>query len=195
MDSSSLHCLTSMPAAIASSRSSGAQRIRDHPLRVPQDRCAHRRAQDPHQDGAAISLSARSSLDRARHLKSPTRRESMRQVPLSPSASTTKRVANVPQHPPPSTRLMPCACIAKRLLPRIIGASSIRRDWRLDCNDLAMVTSVRYLLYPWTVQGEGRTRKGCFLSRSPSQHRPHLVQLLLGRTAANSCGERPLLFR
>jgi hypothetical protein len=48
----------------------------------------------------------------------------MRQVPLSPSASTTKRVANVPPHPPPSTRLMPCACIAKRLLPRIIGAST-----------------------------------------------------------------------
>src|SRR5262245_47707641 len=42
--------------------------LRDHPLHVPQDRCAHPRAQDPHQDGAALKLSACSSLDRARHL-------------------------------------------------------------------------------------------------------------------------------
>src|SRR6266446_2468163 len=47
----------------------------------------------------------------------------MRQVPLSPPAPTSKRVANVPEHPPLSTRLMSCARIANRQLPRIIGAS------------------------------------------------------------------------
>jgi hypothetical protein len=36
-----------------------------------------------------------------------------------------QRVANVPQHPPPSTRLMSCARIANRQLPRIIGASAV----------------------------------------------------------------------
>ena len=38
-----------------------------------------------------------------------------------------QRVANVPQHPPPSTRLMRRACTAKRLLPRIIGARLLRK--------------------------------------------------------------------
>jgi hypothetical protein len=38
-----------------------------------------------------------------------------------------KRMFNVPQHPLPSTRLMRRACIAKRLLPRIIGARGGRR--------------------------------------------------------------------
>jgi DDE superfamily endonuclease len=33
-----------------------------------------------------------------------------------------QRVANVPEHPPPSSRVMSCAHIAKRLLPRIIEA-------------------------------------------------------------------------
>src|SRR5262249_53345240 len=46
----------------------------------------------------------------------------MRQVPLSPPAPTSKRVANVPEHPPPSTRLMPCAHVANRHIPQIIGA-------------------------------------------------------------------------
>src|SRR5262249_54841635 len=49
----------------------------------------------------------------------------MRQVPLSPPAPPPKRVANVPEHPPPSTRLMSCARIANRQLPRIIEARSI----------------------------------------------------------------------
>ena len=35
-----------------------------------------------------------------------------------------QRVANVPQHPSPLTRLMSCARIANRRLPRIIGARS-----------------------------------------------------------------------
>ena len=35
-----------------------------------------------------------------------------------------QRVANVPQHPSPLTRLMSCARIANRRLPRIIGASA-----------------------------------------------------------------------
>jgi hypothetical protein len=34
-----------------------------------------------------------------------------------------QRVANVPQHPSPLTRLMSCARIANRRLPRIIGVS------------------------------------------------------------------------
>ena len=46
----------------------------------------------------------------------------MRQVPLSPLSFDPQRVANVPEHPPPSTRLMSCAHIANRQLSRIIGA-------------------------------------------------------------------------
>src|SRR5262249_20907092 len=53
----------------------------------------------------------------------------MRQVPLSPPAPTSKRVANVPEHPPPSTRLMSCARIANRQLPRIIGARRGREEF------------------------------------------------------------------
>src|ERR1700730_2718053 len=47
----------------------------------------------------------------------------MRQVPRSPLSFKLQRVANVPAHPPPSTRLMSCAHIANRRLSRIIGAS------------------------------------------------------------------------
>src|SRR6516165_12142905 len=46
----------------------------------------------------------------------------MRQVPLSPLSFDPQRVANVPEHPPPSTRLRSCAHIANRRLSRIIGA-------------------------------------------------------------------------
>src|SRR2546422_5456654 len=46
----------------------------------------------------------------------------MRQVPRSPLSFKLQRVANVPEHPPPSTRLMSCAHIANRRLSRIIGA-------------------------------------------------------------------------
>jgi hypothetical protein len=42
-----------------------------------------------------------------------------------PSAFKLQRVANVPEHPPPSTRLMSCAHIANRQLSRIIGASTL----------------------------------------------------------------------
>src|SRR6266487_3910838 len=49
----------------------------------------------------------------------------MRQVPLSPLSFDPQRVANVPQHPPPSTRLMSCARIANRQFPRIIGARTV----------------------------------------------------------------------
>src|SRR6516225_5235684 len=48
----------------------------------------------------------------------------MRQVPLSPLSFDPQRVANVPEHPPPSTRLRSCAHIANRRLSRIIGASN-----------------------------------------------------------------------
>src|SRR2546421_2801904 len=48
----------------------------------------------------------------------------MRQVPRSPLSFKLQRVANVPEHPPPSTRLMSCAHIANRRLSRIIGASA-----------------------------------------------------------------------
>src|SRR5436853_7382393 len=47
----------------------------------------------------------------------------MRQAPRSPLSFKLQRVANVPEHPPPSTRLMSCAHIANRRLSRIIGAS------------------------------------------------------------------------
>src|SRR5215813_6818702 len=47
----------------------------------------------------------------------------MRQAPRSPLSFKLQRVANVSEHPPPSTRLMSCAHIANRQLSRIIGAS------------------------------------------------------------------------
>src|SRR6266700_790097 len=50
----------------------------------------------------------------------------MRQAPRSPLSFKLQRVANVPEHPPPSTRLMSCAHIANRQLSRIIGASIVR---------------------------------------------------------------------
>src|SRR5438067_8041682 len=46
----------------------------------------------------------------------------MRQAPRSPLSFKLQRVANVPERPPPSTRLMSCAHIANRRLSRIIGA-------------------------------------------------------------------------
>src|SRR2546425_4038717 len=49
----------------------------------------------------------------------------MRQAPRSPLSFKLQRVANVPEHPPPSTRLMSCAHIANRQLSRIIGASRL----------------------------------------------------------------------
>src|SRR5262249_17574567 len=49
----------------------------------------------------------------------------MRQVPRSPLSFKLQRVANVPEHPPPSTRLMSCAHIANRRLSRIIGARTV----------------------------------------------------------------------
>src|SRR5262245_36481447 len=55
----------------------------------------------------------------------------MRQAPRSPLSFKLQRVANVPEHPPPSTRLMSCAHIANRQLSRIIGASSVTRVIRL----------------------------------------------------------------
>src|SRR5438128_3664952 len=51
----------------------------------------------------------------------------MRQAPRSPLSFKLQRVANVPEHPPPSTRLMSCAHIANRQLSRIIGARSSAR--------------------------------------------------------------------
>src|SRR5438445_8333254 len=50
----------------------------------------------------------------------------MRQVPRSPLSFKLQRVANVPEHPPPSTRLMSCAHIANRRLSRIIGVSTVQ---------------------------------------------------------------------
>src|SRR6516162_9246890 len=50
----------------------------------------------------------------------------MRQVPLSPLSFDPQRVANVPEHPPPSTRLRSCAHIANRRLSRIIGVRTTK---------------------------------------------------------------------
>jgi hypothetical protein len=62
-----------------------------------------------------------------------------------------QRVANVPQHPSPLTRLMSCARIANRRLPRIIGArwfdqpidhravnapTAKRSTWNISCAGL-----------------------------------------------------------
>src|SRR5262245_17311264 len=52
----------------------------------------------------------------------------MRQAPRSPLSFKLQRVANVPEHPPPSSRLMSCAHIANRQLSRIIGAR-LDRGW------------------------------------------------------------------
>jgi hypothetical protein len=71
---------------------------------------------------ALPSAHARSSLDRARHLNRRPRSMSRCGKCRFAHNFNHQRVATVPQHPPPSTRLMPCARIAKRLLPRIIGA-------------------------------------------------------------------------
>src|SRR6266404_3251714 len=49
----------------------------------------------------------------------------MRQAPRSPLSFKLQRVANVPEHPPPPSRLMSCAHIANRQLSRIIGASGL----------------------------------------------------------------------
>src|SRR5215510_6859613 len=57
----------------------------------------------------------------------------MRQAPRSPLSFKLQRVANVPEHPPPSTRLMSCAHIANRQLSRIIGARST--DTKPDAAD------------------------------------------------------------
>src|SRR5437764_6550865 len=66
--------------------------LRDHPLHVPQDRCAHPRAQDPHQDGAALKLSACSSLDRARHLnRRPRSMNDAASAALAPQLQTPTR--------------------------------------------------------------------------------------------------------
>src|SRR5262249_53768001 len=104
--------------------------LRDHPLHVPQDRCAHPRAQDPHQDSAALKLSACSSLDRARHLN--RRPRSMNDAASAALALTftLQRVANVREHAPPAARLLSCAHIANRQLPRIIRASCRRNSLR-----------------------------------------------------------------
>src|SRR6516164_8583977 len=50
----------------------------------------------------------------------------MRQAPRSPLSFKLQRVANVPEHPLPSTRLMSCTHIANRQLSRIIGARALR---------------------------------------------------------------------
>src|SRR5947209_1441588 len=56
----------------------------------------------------------------------------MRQAPRSPLSFKLQRVANVPEHPPPSTRLMSCAHIANRQLSRIIGARTASRGVGID---------------------------------------------------------------
>src|SRR6516225_5578079 len=62
----------------------------------------------------------------------------MRQVPLSPLSFDPQRVANVPEHPPPSTRLRSCAHIANRRLSRIIGAS-----WHVSTKQRVRARSLR----------------------------------------------------
>src|SRR5207245_3478160 len=60
----------------------------------------------------------------------------MRQVPRSPLSFKLQRVANVPEHPPPSTRLMSCAHIANRRLSRIIGARRSEVISIMQCAEL-----------------------------------------------------------
>src|SRR6516165_12004750 len=66
----------------------------------------------------------------------------MRQAPRSPLSFKLQRVANVPEHPPPSTRLMSCAHIANRQLSRIIGAS-FEEELAQDVIEIITVFSAR----------------------------------------------------
>src|SRR6516165_236210 len=71
----------------------------------------------------------------------------MRQAPRSPLSFKLQRVANVPEHPPPSTRLMSCAHIANRQLSRIIGARNARgRRHPATQNNIKETTSSAYIV-------------------------------------------------
>ena len=74
----------------------------------------------------------------------------MRQVPRSPLSFKLQRVANVPEHPPPSTRLMSCAHIANRRLSRIIGAKG-HRSPAAGCG-----TTPDHLSHRYRCQWQGR---------------------------------------
>src|SRR5436305_11798219 len=81
----------------------------------------------------------------------------MRQAPRSPLSFKLQRVANVPERPPPSTRLMSCAHIADRRLSRIIGASNVFA-YHLRVEEAVTANAAKPL-----VAGEGvRTPLGAF---------------------------------
>src|SRR6266702_7437920 len=78
----------------------------------------------------------------------------MRQVPRSPLSFKLQRVENVPEHPPPSNRLMSCAHIANRRLSRIIGARwrrFVERHLPSAVIYLMVATLVAIVLYPHMV--------------------------------------------
>src|SRR6516225_1314019 len=92
----------------------------------------------------------------------------MRQVPLSPLSFDPQRVANVPEHPPPSTRLRSCAHIANRRLSRIIGARYTSKT--PGSEEIILPHSSRLHLFPlqglpgWT---PSTARFSLFCSRMP----------------------------
>src|SRR5207249_10558253 len=85
----------------------------------------------------------------------------MRQVPRSPLSFKLQHVANVPEHPPPSTRLMSCAHIANRRLSRIIGA-------RLsNLSDIIRSPTSGAALHPLNCSPPVASSSGNFLPPSP----------------------------
>src|ERR1700757_4957074 len=76
-----------------------------------------------------------------------------------PLSFKLQRVANVPEHPPPSTRLMSCAHIANRRLSRIIGARG-RRGRKQGGLDRQRDLNFRTRLYSSDCEG-GRAVRYC----------------------------------
>src|SRR5437588_1389709 len=101
----------------------------------------------------------------------------MRQVPRSPLSFKLQRVANVPEHPPPSTRLMSCAHIANRRLSRIIGASSLLKK-------LARAKGV-VIHFPGVILREGEDARTV-----PGSGRPFLVHPAGGADSGGSSAAR-----
>src|SRR6516225_338698 len=81
----------------------------------------------------------------------------MRQAPRSPLSFKLQRVANVPEHPLPSTRLMSCTHIANRQLSRIIGARSKPRSYGRPHDRLVGYWAMTYAAdKPTVVTGSGK---------------------------------------
>src|SRR6516162_4897452 len=111
----------------------------------------------------------------------------MRQAPRSPLSFKLQRVANVPEHPPPSTRLMSCAHIANRQLSRIIGAS---------CPDEGKLACPRRLA--WTPARTRAIIEGIYHLRHPRNTAAPIQALPsdahLGSGVNPLCRSRPLFF-